>query len=126
MSGGPRRPRLQLSKLLALLVGKALVPGLLLNRALSILGDPLQFLLPLLGFLLSDRSTRGSQPPPDGARVSQRGPLSNPGPVGVRARAPEEPIEVAVGNPGPQRAAENAEEDVEERVGQGVVYMYTH
>src|SRR3712207_1970929 len=42
--------------------------------------------------------------------------------VGVRARAPEEPVEVAVGGPGSCRAAGDAEDDVEERIGQGMAY----
>src|SRR3712207_8706879 len=42
--------------------------------------------------------------------------------VGVHARAPEEPVEVAVGGPGSCRAAGDAEEDIEERIRQGTAY----
>jgi hypothetical protein len=50
----------------------------------------------------------------------------DPGSVGVDARASEEPVEVAVGCPGPCGAAEDAEDDVEDRVGQGVAYGEAH
>jgi hypothetical protein len=106
--------------------GEDLSPDLLLSRALSLLGDLLNLLLRLLSFLLSDHLTRASKPPPDRARASLRGPLPDSRPVGVRARASEEPVEVAVGDPGAHRAAEDAEKDVEERVRQSVVYMEAH
>jgi hypothetical protein len=43
--------------------GERLSPGLLLSRALSLLGDLLNLLLRLLSFLLSDHLTRASKPP---------------------------------------------------------------
>ena len=52
--------------------------------------------------------------------------LPNLGPMRVRARAPEEAVEVAVGGPSSYRAAEDAEEYVEYRVGQGMVYVEAH
>jgi hypothetical protein len=101
--------------------------SLSLSRVLSLLGELLNLLLRFLGFLRSDRLTRGSTGlPPDRASASRLGPLPDPRPVGVPARAPEEPVEVAVGDPGPQRAAEDAQKDIEERVGQSVVYVDAH
>ena len=42
--------------------------------------------------------------------------------MGVDARASEEPVEVAVGGPGYRGTAEDAEDDVEDCVGQGAAY----
>src|SRR5215217_681921 len=52
--------------------------------------------------------------------------LANAGLVGVRARAPEETVEVAVGGPRASGAAQDAEKDVEDRIWQGVGYADTH
>src|SRR5215208_375038 len=46
--------------------------------------------------------------------------------VGVRTRASEDTVEVAVRGPRARSAAENAEEDVEDRIGQGVGNANAH
>src|SRR5215210_4632783 len=52
--------------------------------------------------------------------------LNGRGPVGVRTRAPEYTVEVAVRGPRARSAAEDAEEDVEDRIGQGVGNANAH
>src|SRR5215207_1637947 len=46
--------------------------------------------------------------------------------VGVSTRASEDTVEVAVRGPSARGTAEDAEEDVEDRIGQGVGYAYSH
>ena len=63
---------------------------------------------------------------PGSRALAQLAELANAGAVGVGARAVEEPVEVAVSGPGASSSSEDAEDDVEDRVGQSVAYGDAH